>query len=225
MPVQPSPSFLEKECRKYGFPPLIALDGEPGPAQLSYLDLLRARRAAKSKMRILPEAVAEFQGHPLLYLVDGSTRTAQGSQLRELQRLLGNRGEHTWVAVVQPGQMTVYPVNLDTVQLDRAAPEIITVADPRSPLFFQSLASSTHSVAGMPAEADYVFEKIHALLKGASAQLTGSEGRPLKPLEVLSTTGRALFFRFLHDRDIVRIADLVEHLPPSELWGFARCFF
>src|ERR1039457_859327 len=96
MPAQPTPSFLEQECRKYGFPPLIALDGEPGPAQLSYLDLLRARRAAKSKTRVLPEAVAEFQGHPLLYLVDGSTKTAPAPQLRELQQLLANRSEeHT----------------------------------------------------------------------------------------------------------------------------------
>jgi hypothetical protein len=216
MPVQPTPSFLERECRKYGCPPLIALDGEPGPAQLSYLDLLRARRAARSKTRVLPDAVAEFQGRPLLYLVDGSAKTAPGLQLRDLQQLLANRGEHAWVAVVQPGQMTVYPINLDPVQLEGAAAEIMTVADPRSPLFFQSLASSADFVAGMPAEADYVFEKIHALLKGASAELTGSEGRPLKPLEVLSTTGRALFFRFLHDRDIVRTGDLADICPQAK---------
>ena len=215
MPVQPVPSFLEKECRKYGFPPLVALDGEPGPAQLSYLDLLRARKAARSTTRLLPEAVAEFQGRPLLYLLDGSTKTAPAPQLRELQQLLANRGEHAWLAVVRPGQMTVYPINLDPVQLGAASPEIITVADPRSPLFFQSLASSTHSDGGMPAEADYVFDKIHALLKGASAELTGSEGKPLKPLEVLSITGRALFFRFLHDRDIVRIGDLADICPQA----------
>src|ERR1017187_8725840 len=119
MPVQPAPSFLEKECRKYGCPPLIALDGETGPAQLSYLDLLRARRSARSKGRVLPDAVAEFQGRPLLYLVDGSTTLAPLPQLRDLQQLLANRGEHAWVAVVQPGQMTVYPTNLDPVQLDR----------------------------------------------------------------------------------------------------------
>jgi hypothetical protein len=125
MPMQPAPPFLEKECRKYGCPPLIALDGEPGPAQLSYLDLLRARRAAKSKTRVWPEAVAEFQGRPLLYLVDGSTKTVLGLQLRDTQRLLANRGEHACVALVQPGQMTVYPINLDPAELARAAPEII----------------------------------------------------------------------------------------------------
>ena len=64
MSVQQAPSFLEKECRKFGFPPLVTLDGDPGPAQLSYLHLLRARKTAKSKGRILPDAVAEFQGRP-----------------------------------------------------------------------------------------------------------------------------------------------------------------
>jgi len=216
MPVQTATSFLEKECRKYGCPPLIALDGEPGPAQLSYLDLLRTRRAAKSNTQVLPAAVAEFQGRPLLYLVDGSIQAAPELQLRELQRLLANRGEHACVALVQPGQMTVYPINLDPAELARAVPEIITVADPRSPLFFQSLASSAHSIPGMPAEADYVFEKIHALIEGASAELTGPQGRPLKPLEVLSTTGRALFFRFLHDRDIVRKDDLADICPRAQ---------
>ncbi len=127
--------------------------------------------------------------------------------------LLANRGEHAWVAVVQPGQMTVYPINLDPAQVDRAKPDIMTVADTRCPLFFQSLASSTHSLRGMPPEADYVFDKIHDLLKGASAELTGPQGTPLKPLEVLSTTGRALFFRFLNDREIVRPDDLSEICP------------
>jgi len=213
MSVQQAPSFLEKECRKFGFPPLVALDGDPGPAQLSYLDLLRARKAAKSKGRILPDAVAEFQGRPLLYLLDGSTNVAARGQLRDLQLLLANRGEHAWVAIVQPGQMTVYPINLDPSRLDAVVPEIITVADPRCPLFFQSLASSTSSFPGMPAEADYVFDKIHNLLQGASAELAGPNGAPLKPLEVLSTTGRALFFRFLHDRGIVRRDDLADICP------------
>lgn len=207
MSTQSAPSFLEKESQKYGCPPLVPLDGEPGPAQLSYLDLLRARKAARSKTKILPEAVAEFQGRPLLYLVAGSTKPETGSQFRELQQLLANRGEHACIALVQPGQMTVYPINLDPLQLV-VPPEIITITDPRAPLFFQSLAAGTQTVAGMPKEADYVFEKIHALLKGASAELTGALGKPLKPLEVLSTTGRALFFRFLHDRGIVRLADL-----------------
>ena len=101
------------------------------PAQLSYLDLLRARRTARTKKRILPDAVAEFQGRPLLYLLDASTKAAAGSQIRDLQLLLANRGEHAWVAVVQPGQMTVYPINLDATQLDSAQPDIITVTDPR----------------------------------------------------------------------------------------------
>jgi hypothetical protein len=213
MAVQQAPSFLEKECRKFGFPPLISLDGEPSPAQLSYLDLLRARKTAKAKGRILPDAVAEFQGRPLLYLLDGSTTIAARTQVRNLQLLLANRGEHAWFAIVQPGQMTVYPINLEPRQLDAAVPEVITVADPRCPLFFQTVASNTHSLTGMPAQADYVFDKIHDLLQGASAELTGPEGVPLKPLEVLSTTGRALFFRFLHDRGIVRSDDLCEICP------------
>ena len=109
--------------------------------------------------------------------------------------------------------MTIYPINLDPSQLDAATPEIITVADPRCPLFFQSLASSTSLFPGMPAEADYVFDKIHNLLQGASAELAGSNGGALNPLEVLSTTGRALFFRFLHDRGIVRRDDLADICP------------
>ena len=210
-----TPSFLEKECRKFGFPPLVPLDGEPRPEQLRYLDLLHARKAARTKAWILPDAVAEFQGRPLLYLLDGSSKVGTGVEIRDLQLRLANRGEHAWMAVVQPGQMTIYPINLDPAQLDSAKPEIITVADPRCPFFFESLASGTHSLRGMPPEADYVFDKIHDLLSGASAELTGPQGTPLKPIEVLSTTGRALFFRFLHDRRIVRRDDLSEICPEA----------
>ena len=215
MPVRPAPSFLEKEARKFGCPPLVTLDGSVGPEQLSYLDVVRARKTAKAKRKVkfLPDAVAEFQGRPLLYMVDGTTATIQGQSIVDLQQLLANRGEHACVAVVKPGQMEVYPVHLDRAHLGKIEPEIILVGDSCAPLFFQSLATGTHRVPGMPEEADYVFESIHTLLEGASSELTSPQNKPLKPLEVLSITGRALFFRFLMDRLIVRAEDLEEICP------------
>jgi len=210
MPARPAPTFVEKESRKFGCPPPVLLTGDPCAEHLSYLDLVRARR--KPKAPPLPDAIAEFQGRPLLYLVDGEAGAPTTAQLHELQQLLANRGEHAFVAVVQPGQMTLYPVNLDRATLGAQEPTIITVADPRAPLFFQSLVTGAEPIAGMPLEADFVFKEIHLLLEHASKDLVGK----MKPLQVLSTTGRALFYRFLHDRGIVRTGDLADICPRAD---------
>jgi type I restriction-modification system DNA methylase subunit len=205
-------SNLESEVKKYGCPKVVSLDRHPGHEQIPYLDLLPGRARAP----LLPRAVAEFQGRPLLYFIeetaaDGAPKR-EVQEIRDLQQLLANRGEHAFLAVVQPGQMEVYPINLDRARLANVEPKIITVADPRAPFFFQSLASGTDSFEGTPSEADFVFKEIHDLLKGASDELASPSGA-MQPLEVLSATGRALFFRFLIDRQIVRPDDLDQICP------------
>ena len=63
-------------------------------------------------------------------------------------------------------------------------------------------------------KADPVFTEIHRLMLNASTVLAGAEGEgPLDGLTVLWMTGRALFFRFLIDRNIVRKEDLAEICP------------
>ncbi|MDF0492750.1 HsdM family class I SAM-dependent methyltransferase [Bradyrhizobium yuanmingense] len=194
---------------KIGCPELIALDGAPGAAHLNYLDLMSGRRASNLR----PKAVAEFQGRPVLYLVDGLTDREQPSdaQVRELGQLLANRSEHAMLGVVRPGELTLYPINLSRAELDGATPKPASLTNP-DPLLFQSLATGLVNVEGQPTAPDYVFDEIHELLTAADKALAGR----MSPLEVLSVAGRALFFRFLHDRRIVLPAELQEISPKAK---------
>jgi type I restriction-modification system DNA methylase subunit len=198
---------LEREMNKIGCPQLLALDGSPSADHLSYLDLMGRRHAG-----LRPHAVAEFQGRPILYLVDdlGDHAHPSDAQVRDLGKLLANRSEHAMLGIVRPGELTLYPINLSRAELDAAKPKPfnLTQADP---LLFQSLATGLLLVEGQPTAPDYVFDEIHRLLTEADVALAGQ----ISPLEILSVTGRALFFRFLHDRRIVLAEELEDICPKA----------
>jgi len=209
---------LQGHARRFGCPDLVWLGKEPGPAHLEYLDLL----PSKSTAPVLPEAVAEFQDRPLLYLVDsldeaGAPRL-QARQIEDLQLLLANRSEHACLGVAKPGSLDIYPINLDRKALSTAGFRTFLISDPGAGTFFQSLATGMLDVPGRPKHADYVFDTIHRLLKTASESLVGRGGKrgPMRGLDVLSTTGRALFFRFLIDRGIVLPVELPQISPDAD---------
>jgi len=208
---------LKAHAVALGCSELIRLAGEPTASHLEYLDLL----PGKSDAPLLPDAVAEFQGRPLLYLVDGVDEAGkprlQPREVQNLQALLANRSEHACLGVVKPGSLEVYPINLDRATLAQANFRTIYISQPDAPTFFQSLATGTFDLEGRPKQADYVYETIYGLLTKASEDLAGSKDRGgrMRGLDVLSTTGRALFFRFLIDRRIVLPAELAEVSPSA----------
>ncbi len=115
------------------------------------------------------------------------------------------------LGVVRPGELTLYPVSLDRAALEAAEPVAFSLAD-ADPLLFQSLATGSLTIDGQATAPDYVFDEIHDLLTQADEALTGR----MAPLEVLSVAGRALFFRFLHDRKIVLPQELREICPKAK---------
>ena len=206
---------LKSHAEAIGCREFLRLDTEPSASHLEYLDLL----PRKGDNEVLPEAVAEFQGRPLLYLIDDIDEIGQPrlkvAQIQSLQTLLANRSEHACLGVVRPGALDIYPINLDRNALERASFRTIQIAQPGAESFFQSLATGSFEVPGRPKQADYVFETIHRLLSEASNVLASSKGNEgyMHGLDVLSTTGRALFFRFLIDRKIVLPAELADICP------------
>lgn len=209
---------LERAASAIGCPEIIHLDNPPRPSQLEYLDLL------PNQAELLPQAVAEFQGRPVLYLLDsvdndGQLRTTT-KQISSLQKILANRGEHACLAVVSPGQLDIYPINLEQKKIEGVAPEIVTIAHPDAPMFFHSIATGSRLVRGQPSSSDYVFDEIHRLLTYACEALADQ----LKPLQILSITGRALFYRFLLDRRIVRAGE-IDEICPKAAGGDLRAVF
>lgn len=203
--------------KAFGCHDVVPLGGEPTPRHLDYLDLLKVSSNGDLKV----DAVAEFQARPLLYIVsENQIGNFNNEKMLDLQCLLANRGERAYLGVLSPGELNVYPINLNRSVLKGGYKKTIKQESPEAPLFFQSLVSGIFSLEGHPKDSDYVFKEIHELMKRSSEILIGKY--VLNPLDVLSFLGRAVFFRFLWDRKIVRPSELYSVCPQAESPG--ACF-
>lgn len=192
------------EVKSYGCHEVVSLVHDPSPNQIEYLDLLKIHDSGALNV----EAIAEFQSRPLLYIVDGNKpeNKKYRQEILDLQCLLANRGEKAFLGVLKPGELNVYPVNLDRQFLKEGKKKTIKSDSPEAPLFFQTVISGLLDIDGQPDISDYVFRTIHDLLAASSRVLIEQHG--VYHLDALSLLGRALFFRFLCDRGIVLPAEL-----------------
>ena len=181
------------------------------PDHVSYLDLLSDQ--VQQEVVRLPDAVAEFQGKPVMYLIDAESGEPDLTDRVNLQQRLANRGDHAVLAIVRPGELVLYPLNLDRKTLnEKGLEKTVRIADPRAPFLFHEVATGTLDLKGQSKSPDPVFEEIRNLLDKAVNELVLKKG--LDGLAVLSMTGRALFFRFLVDRRIVT-DDLIGDICPA----------
>ncbi len=213
MPTETPSSFpsLEQRLGAYGCSDLIRLDRKlSDPDQLDYLDLLPAR----SNQKPIVSAVAENQGTALLYIVDGCEGlNCDPVTIAKISRQLANRSDPAWLGVASKGSLDIYPIGFhETASM--APVKTINANGFTAPLFFQSLVHGTFEENRRLNGTDYVFRKIFDLLTQTTNTFVPKEekGR-IDSLEVLSMTGRALFFRFLIDRRIVLEKEAPEICP------------
>ncbi len=214
---------LRSVAQRFGISELVPLDVPLHQAsQLAYLDLL-PKQAAHKGAGI--HAVAEHQGAALLYLVDvrGGTRAMGPKSIHEFQRLLANRSDSAWLGIVKPGELELYPVRFSEEPPLRPSAKLREQAAD-APLFFQSLVHGTFSHSSELPAGDHVYQQILKLLQHTTE--TYVPDKLLDGLEVLSMTGRALFFRFLHDRRIVEKGELEDICPNAAAAGagLTDCF-
>ena len=207
---------LTDKIKAYGAPPPICFEIGESPELINYLDLV-----TKKENTCLPAAVVEYQSRPILYLIENdrlsSTPTERKKEIRSTKQLLANRGDIAYIGVINPGQLEVYPIDLKRY----LSGEIRVYENNRSSkTFFQSLALGTLKVKNQP-NPDYVYNRIFKLLDTTSKHLISSPYN-LKPDEVLSLIGRALFFRFLKDRNIITDEDLKDICSSAD--RFEDCF-
>lgn len=208
-PVRP----LEQRLAAFGCTDFIRLDGKPSdPEQLDYLDLLPKRSTQKP----LVTAVAENQGTALLYIVDAcEDLKCDPVSLSIISRQLANRSDPAWLGVVHPGSLEIFPIGFHE-SASTAPVKSIKADSITAPLFFQSLVHGTFEENHRLHGTDYVFRKIFDLLTQTTNAFVPKEGKGrIDALEVLSMTGRALFFRFLIDRRIVLENEISDICPAS----------
>ena len=208
---------IANTVKAFGCHDVVLLDDAPNPKHLDYLDLQKVSDRKSLKV----DAVAEFQSRPLLYIVSANQkRKFDNENILDLQCLLANRGERAYLGVLSPGELNVYPVNLDRSVLTNNRKATIKKESTDAPFFFQSVVNGVFTMEGQPEEPDYVFGTIRDLMTRSSKNLI--ETYALNPLDVLSFLGRSLFFRFLWDRKIVRSNELNFVCPQANSPG--DCF-
>ena len=189
---------LTVELEKYGIVrgSVQTFSGLPAPEMLEYLDLVERPKTAALRL----DGVAESQERPLLFFVDESRLAIpaeeQTVQLREIRRSLACRGARTYLARILPGKLYVVPVSLEDKMPDW---KMYHAGTREASSFFSRLGLGQYDGHGEPATPDQVFKEMFNLLRVGADRLANHIDRS----DVLSLVGRALFFRFLHDRQII----------------------
>lgn len=187
------------QLQEYGVNPssILTLGDSATPELLDYLDLVEPRR----EHLLLPDGVAESNGRPLLFFVDESSPAVppneQEARLGDLRRVLACRGERAYLARILPGELRVVPVSLS-----RRNPRwmVYRAGTKEALTFFSRLALGRYDGRGEPQSVDFVFTRMFDRLRESADILAAT----LDKADVLSLVGRALFFRFLCDRHVIK---------------------
>ena len=169
---------------------------QPGPSLLPYSTLLNARRQRHSILSVV-EAVYEWQGEPLIYIVSANAISTD-SQLQQIRRLLAMRGDAPYLGVISPGVLDVYRIALDPKPLSQVRVQT-DKGKSSEKATFAYLANLRPNAAS--AQRDWISNVVLKLLTGSINELIQNSG--VHDEDAISLVGRALFTRFLADRELL----------------------
>lgn len=202
---------IASELLQYGIPleAVVEFGRTPTAREVRYLDLFKITDAVETET--LPSGVIESAARPSVYFkISGGLGSAPITQaeLQDLIRTLACRADARYLAVISTGVVTVYKVGFfDTTQENKSIFEVnpgsFRLRNLISGLDLPSLTSVGDS------DARWLEGHLFQLLKGAAREirLAASE-QVLSNGDVISLIGRALFTRFLADRDILKNSEL-----------------
>lgn len=174
---------------------LVDLAYEKGPRLLPYLDLARATTSGR------PPVVFEVQGQPRAYVFDDRGRN---EDVTRWVRRIAFRGDADWVAVLRPGRLDVFRASLGV-----AAP-VPFAALPQGPYLFPALLHARY-----PRDVSSVRAALLTLLRRS---ISNAVAMGVGARDALSLVGRALFWRFLVDRDLLEGLDPADIAPRAKSW-------
>ena len=182
---------------------IVDLREEASPRHVRYLDLLNATQANGDTF---PDAVIESAGVPHVYVVQHDTlgaSPANKGSLARLLRILACRADARFLAVIEPGRVVVYPIVMDAVV---PAPMLSDTSGNQYSKLRSLLGGNTGKGIAVrrskKAAAQWLDDLLFRLLTDAARGIQRAVP-DLTIQQVLALVGRALFFRFLVDRNIV----------------------
>lgn len=173
---------------------LRLLDGE-GPELLPYATLLTARRNSRDILGAV-SGVYEWQGAPLMFLV-AHDALQSNDQLHRIRRLLAMRGDAPYLGAIGPGRLEVY-----RIALDRKSPKQARIdwrdGGEEQITAFARLGNIRPKAA--ISQRNWISNVVLNLLSGSINKMIAMR---VSDEDAISLVGRALFARFLADRDLL----------------------
>ena len=188
---------IAASLREFGADPAaLHLFDQDGPNLLPYATLISARRGGDTTLGVV-EAVYEWQGTPLIYLVSADS-ISNDSQLHRIRRLLAMRGDAPYFGVLAPGRLDVYRLALDRKSVVQARLEIGGGESTKAATLAQLGNLRPRATIS---QREWISNVVLNLLTGSIAKLIGMQG--VSNEDAISLVGRALFTRFLADRNLL----------------------
>ena len=180
-----------------GNPSGLKLLDRPMPELLAYATLIGPTRKTDNRLSMI-QAVYEWQGAPLMFLVDSDDLRENPDQSRAIRRLPAMRGDTPYLGVAAPGRLEIHRIALD----DQKASNRIRVPyedDQANQLLLPWLANNRPDadISNQRSISDVVLR----LFADALASLIQVDG--IEHEDAISLVGRALFTRFLADRSLL----------------------
>jgi hypothetical protein len=230
------PAVLDSALRRLGVPDEGFVDFRKSPTarHLRYMDLLpSAGRRVPTNDAALPEGVIEVSGKAALYVIRQELLAGpqERQKLAQLMRTVACRADAAYLAVLNPASCYVYRVGF---YADGELPAFDSIVEEENAIGLRDLLnSSDEDTRQGDADRTWLDDLLFKLLtNSAQALRRACTPEQLANDEVLSLVGRALFTRFLVDRDILTAADLPSIFPdarqPEQLfenpWALTRTF-
>lgn len=178
-----------------GDPTNLHLLDNAGPNLLPYATLVTARRNGSDLLGVI-SAVYEWQGAPLIFLVNRDS--LQGDDhLHKIRRLLAMRGDAPYLGIVGPGRLDVYRIALDSKSPGQARVDLGDGHEGQAATFAR--LGNIRPQAAIN-QRDWISNVILNLLTGSIKELIAGG---VTDEDAISLVGRALFTRFLADRELL----------------------
>jgi hypothetical protein len=169
---------------------------DDAPELLPYATLLTARAEGNQDLAAV-DGVYEWQGTPLLYLAIADLLQGDPDRLSRVRRLLAMRGDAPYLGVVSPGRLEIFRIALDNRRPEQARVSL-GFSEERE---FATLAFLGNNRPAVGNRAPWISQVVLNLLTGCIEGLKNECG--ISGDDAISLVGRALFTRFLADREIL----------------------
>lgn len=169
----------------------------PDADVLAYATLLDRSRADGGLLSAI-RAVYEWQGAPLMFLVDAAEVRNAPDRLLAIRRLLAMRGDAPYLGIVDVGRLEVYRIALDQKTTGQA--RVSEAGDSVEPWMVLPHLANKRPDAAL-ADRQWISQVVLRLLTDAINELI--QRAAVNHEDAISLVGRALFTRFLADRGLL----------------------